>query len=277
MNKLATARLLLAALLSLSSACPAAAQTSARRGAARGEVLYDFRTDLPAPPVVVVGAAEEDGVLDATFKKYLPEAVRCAPGASPSNESDLAELRERGQFAPSVSEAVRGSFTGPARREMLYIIAVGECGDMPRSLGNGSTQLVIRRGAENVLSLNGFYGAVSAVRDVDGDGADELLLRASGFGQGVLEESAQLLSFAGGRERVVHDFETVRVDSCGRGDRTSAVKAAVLRLASPTPAATTSPAAARFETDFYVSRCYEDKDRPRLKDFRFLKRGKLYD
>jgi hypothetical protein len=235
-------------------------------------VLYDFRTDLPPPPVVVVGAAEEDGVLDATFKSYLPDAARCAPGASPADEADLAALRAHAQFAPSVSEAVRGSFTGPARQETLYIIAVGECGDLPRSLGNGSTQLVIRRGGENVLSLNGFYGSISAVRDVDGDGAHELLLRASGSGQGMIEESARLLSFVGGRERVVHDFETVRVDSCGQGERTSDIKAAVLRLALPTAAASM-----RFETDFYVSRCHEEKDRPRLKDFRFLKRGNLYD
>ena len=273
MSKLAAARPLLAALLALSFTCTAAAQSSGRRGAAKGEVLYDFRADLPAPPVVVVGAAEEDGVLDATFKSYLPDPTRCAPGASPASEDDLAALRARGQFAPSVSEAVRGSFTGPARQETLYIIAVGECGDLPRSLGNGSTQLVIRRGGENVLSLNGFYGAVSAVRDVDGDGAHELLLRASGFGQGVLEESARLLSFAGGRERVVHDFETVRVNSCGRGERTSAVKAAVLRFVAPSPG-TAGPS---FQTDFYISRCYEEKDRPSLKDFRFLKRGKLYD
>ena len=274
MSKLAAARLVLAALLTFSFTCPAGAQTSGRRGAAKGEVLYDYRTDLPAPPVVVVGAAEEDGVLDATFKKYLPDPTRCAPGASPADEADLASLRARGQFAPSVSEAVRGAFTGPARRETLYIIAVGECGDLPRSLGTGSSQLVIRRGGENVLSLNGFYGAVSAVRDVDGDGADEILLRTSGSGQGVIEESAQLLSFAGGRQRVVHDFEAVRVDTCGQGERTSAIKAAVLRFTAPPPGAA---AGARFETDFYVSRCYEEKDRPRLKDFRFLKRGKLYD
>ena len=274
MSKLAAARLMLATLLALSFTCPAGAQSSGRRGAAKGEVLYDFRTDLPPPPVVVVGAAEEDGVLDATFKSYLPDPARCAPGASPADEADLAALRARGQFAPSVSEAVRGSFTGPGRQETLYIIAVGECGDLPRSLGTGSSQLVIRRGRENVLSLNGYYGSVSAVRDVDGDGADDLLLRASGFGQGVLEESARILSFAGLRQRVVHDFETVRVDSCGQGNRESAVKAAVLRLASTPPAAGAAP---RFETDFYVSRCYEDKDRPRLKDFRFLKRGKLYD
>jgi hypothetical protein len=265
-----------AALLAVSFACSAGAQTSGRRGAAaaKGQVLYDYRTDLPRPPVVVVGAAEEDGVLDATFKKYLPDPSRCAPGASPASDEDLATLRERGEFAPSVSEAVRGAFTGAGRQETLYIIAVGECGDLPRSLGNGSSQLVIRRGGEQVLSLNGYYGAVSAVRDVDGDGVHELLLRASGSGQGVIEESAQLLSFAGGRERVVHDFEAVRVDTCGQGERTSNVKAAVLRYAAtpPGPGATT-----RFETDIYVSRCYEEKDRPRLKDFRFLKRGKLYD
>ena len=276
MSKLAAARLTFAALLTLSFTSSAGAQTSGRRGAAaaaRGEVLYDYRTDLPRPPVVVVGAAEEDGVLDATFKKYLPDAARCAPGASPASDEDLAALRERGQFAPSVSEAVRGAFTGPARQETLYIIAVGECGDLPRSLGNGSSQLVIRRGGEQVLSVNGFYGTVSAVRDVDGDGVHELLLRVGGSGQGVIEESAQLLSFAGGRERVVHDFEAVRVDTCGQGERTSNIKAAVLRFVAPSPAA----AAARFETDIYVSRCYEEKDRPRLKDFRFLKRGKLYD
>ena len=260
MNKLAAVRLTLAALLALPFSCPAEGQAPGRRGAARGEVLYDFRTDLPRPPVVVVGAAEEDGVLGATFKNYLPDAARCAPDAFPANEADLAALRERGQFAPSVSEAVRGSFTGPARRETLYIIAVGECGDLPRSLGNGSTQLVIRRGRENVLSLNGFYGA------------DEVLLRVGGSGQGVTEESAQLLSFAGGRERVVHDFEIIRFDSCGQGERTSDIKAAVLRFVAPTPGAGST----RFETDFYVSRCYEERDRPRLKDYRFLKRGKLY-
>jgi hypothetical protein len=269
MTKLPPAWAIGATLFALALTCLAVAQSSGRRGSAQGQVLYDFRVDQPTPPNTVVGAAEEDRVLDATFARYLKDPAQCEQGAEPADADDLAALRERGQFAPHISDAVRGSFTGARREETLYVIAAGECGDLPRYLGGGSTQLVIRRGGENVLSLNGFYGTVSAVRDVDGDGADEVLLRVGGFGQGVLEESARLLGFAGGRERVVHDFETIFVNSCGRGDETSAIKAAVLRL-------TSAPGARRprYRIDFYTSRCFDEQDRPRLEDFRPLKRGK---
>lgn len=271
-------RLLLAALCASSLVCASSPVTAAAqeargpRAAGGAQLLFDFRTDRPAPPLVKIPAAEERAVLDATFPRRLRTGDECAPGATPSSDEDLAAQRAAGQVAPSVSETVRGSFTAPGRDETLHLIAVGECGDMPRSLGRGTTQLVIRRAGQNVVSLNGFYGNVTAVRDVDGDGAHELLMKTGGSGQGVLEESATLVSFADGRERTLHDFGEVFVDSCGMRDSPDAIRAGVLRFV---PASKGAPA--RFLSDFYAARCYEGAARPRLKDFRFLKSGRLYD
>lgn len=242
------------------------------RGAAKGELLFDFRTDLPAPPSFKLPSAEEQRLLDATFRRRLRTSDQCAPGAEPSSEEDLAGLREAGQIAPSVYESVRGSFTAPGREETLHLVAVGECGDMPRVLGTGTTQLVVRAGGKNVVSINGFYGNVVAVRDVDGDGADELLMKLSGFGQGVLEESATVVSLLGGRYRSLHDFESVFVDSCGMRPSPTAVRAGVLRFERP--AAPGGPP--RFHADFYATRCHTSPHPP-LKAYRFLKSGKLYD
>ena len=239
---------------------------------AGAQLLFDFRTGQPAPPLLKLSADEERRVLDATFPRRLRTSDDCRPGATPSSDEDLAAQRAAGQVAPSVYETVRGSFTAPGRDETLHLIAVGECGEMPRSLGQGTTQLVVRGGGRNVVSLNGFYGAIAAVRDVDGDGAHELLMKVGGFGQGVLEESATLVSFAGGRERTVHDFADVFVDSCGMRESPTAVRAGVLRYV---PASPGRPA--RFLADFYAARCHRGPGRPPLKNFRYLKSGKLYD
>ena len=75
MSKLAAARPMLATLLALSFACPAAAQSSGRRGGAKGEVLYDYRTDLPAPPVVVV--ATGGGAWALARNRALADARGC--------------------------------------------------------------------------------------------------------------------------------------------------------------------------------------------------------
>ena len=275
MRKFPTYRLVLALLVLLCAASlnlSAHAQKRPARGGETGQLLYDFRTDSPAPPSVKLSPAETRRVLDATFPRRLKSRDDCAPGATPSSEEDLAELRAAGQMAPEVYESYKGSFTAPGLDETLHLIAVYECGDMPRVLNEGTQQLVIRRGEQTVVSLHGFYGNVIAVRDLDGDGRQELLMKNGGFGQGVLEEFAKLVSFAGGRESTVHDFDEVFIDSCGMRESPDAIKAGVLRYV---PAAGGRPA--RFLTDFYASRCYEEKGRPRLKDFRFLKRGKLYD
>lgn len=269
-RRLFTVRLLLAVLLA-ATACAAVAGAQTR--GERGRLLFDFRTQRPAPPTAKVADAEERRLLEQVFPRRLGSSDECAPGAEPSNEEDLAAQRAAGQMAPDLYETVRGSFTAPGRDETLHLVAVNECGDMPRALGQGTTQLVIRGGGRVVVSLNGFYGNVVAVRDVDGDRSDELLMKTGGFGQGVLEEYARVVSFAGGQERTVHDFGEVFIDSCGMRDSPEAVKAGVLRYVPPA-----SPGRpARFLADFYASRCHEGAGRPALKDFRFLRSGRLYD
>ncbi len=241
--------------------------------AMRGQVLYDFRGAQPSLPKTKMSAAEAGWVLDTTFSRYVKSSDNCNPAVlgkveGMDDEQKLELARSKGQFAPEVLERVNGSFTEAGTSESLYLIAVKECGDFSRAAGEGTTQIAIFRDKRLIASLNGFYGDVAAVRDVDGDGIDELLMVGSGFGQGELSMTAELLSFSGGREHLVHDFDVIYDNSCpGLSGRS--IEAAVI-----TYEAASRGHSPNFFTYIYRSRCLNRE--PGLKDFHYLKTGSMF-
>jgi hypothetical protein len=96
-----------------------------------------------------------------------------------------------------------GSFTRSGARQVAYLIKVGECGAQKRSYFGGYRLVVFENGQliTGGKSQGGDY--IDTAADVAGDGIEEILISGSGFGQGVLECSACLMSVAGDSLRTI--------------------------------------------------------------------------
>lgn len=124
-----------------------------------------------------------------------------------SSAADLARVRERGQFVPHVPYWEKGSFTEAGAFQTLYVVDLCECNSRDASVPSSRIFAVFDRWDglyARIEALPGEY--VLAVRDVDGDDIDEVLL-----GRGELRETShvsyvRLVSLKGGRLRVVQDF-----------------------------------------------------------------------
>lgn len=150
---------------------------------------------------------------------YLEGVGRCDAESSwplAETEADLARVRERGQFSPNLPHWEKGSFTEPGAFQMLYEVDLCECNSRDAKVSATHMLAVFDR-------WDGLYARVElphdesvlAVRDVDGDDVEEVLL-----GRGELRETShvsymRLVSLKGGRLRVVHDFGVTGIYSFG--------------------------------------------------------------
>jgi hypothetical protein len=191
-------------------------------------VLYDARDQTALSPGITIGpklpAAESKAVL----------AVLSRAKGEPCPESG-------GRVYDEISAKATGAFTAPGVVETAYVVQSHSCEDLGIP---GDTHLLIFRGPTPVARASGpgmvepgpppaFAGReIRRLVDVDGDGVSELLVTGSGFGQGVLEQSARLYSAKGGKVRRLHEAYGVYVDSCAT-DRDRRVEAQVLRLDRP--------------------------------------------
>jgi hypothetical protein len=70
-------------------------------------------------------------VLDTVFPKHLTDANECRPHRGAISWTDLDMLDHAmwlsGQFVPTVEQRVRGSFTAPGTREVLYLMPIHFC------------------------------------------------------------------------------------------------------------------------------------------------------
>lgn len=107
---------------------------------------------------------------------------------------------------------VRGSFTAPGRDQVALGVRLPRCDYMdaryPRQ------ELLIYEG-EKVLARAEHRSGVTRVVDVNLDGIDELVFEVIATGQGALEVSAELASFAGGEYTVIEAFPFLAGSSCG--------------------------------------------------------------
>jgi len=206
--------------------------TAQRPQGPQRQVLYDFRNERTNPPPKISAATQRD-VLSKVFRRYLTDPNRCKAEFD-AGEEYLAGARRAGQIVPDIADAVNGSFTAPGQNETAYVIFVNEC-NASHADNYGSKRVAIFSGPRLVAEMDvDFRSGIVAKTDLDLDGVNELLMTSGDMHQGEVVEMAALLSFQGGRMRVIQDFNTVLTDDCASLRPGSASKAAVLSYANAT-------------------------------------------
>jgi len=194
------------------------------------QVLLDFRIDRN-PSNVRIPAATERTVLSKVFRRYLTDSNRCNPDIDTSKGTDpLAEARKAGQIVPSILDMTTGSFTAANQTQTLYVISVTEC-NASHADNFGTKRVAIFSGQQLVADVDAdFASNIVRKTDLNSDGIDELLMTTSDMSQGTVTEMATLVSFQGGRRRVIHDFGSVVEDSCAAEATYSTSDASVLYI-----------------------------------------------
>lgn len=194
------------------------------------KVLFDFRASQPVAPRTSDEA--ERRVISAVFPRYLTSEDNCGLDL-PATDAGLAEARETGQIVPELISQESGSFTRPAVRQSVYLIKVGECGATAASYF-GTYRLAFFQNDHLIAAAQSPGGdAIDAVADIDGSGIQGILISGCGFGQGVVDCSATLLSAAGGSVKPIREFPDVYQDGCESGQ--FGIRASVLRYTAGKP------------------------------------------
>ena len=241
------------------------------------------RGDSPAYRDLEASNEERGEVERRIFPKLFPEGFltyygecdresRERPAAS---EDDLAWARGRGQFVPYVPDWHRGSFTVPDAFETLYDVNVNECNARESPAPPSGMLAVFDRWDGLHATAGSLPGElVAAVRDVDGDALDEVLLSRGEMqgAKGVFR--MRLVSLRGGVLRELHDFGVCYVYSFAQpfdGDRVVTIPVIYYtpRGDGRTPL---------FEVDFYRADCPKSAGcgfLPRPSEWLYLKSGRL--
>ena len=176
-------------------------------GAAQLAPVFDARADrAPRPP---------SEALEARIERELLPVAREA-------------WRERcgglGGFA--AIDTARGAFTRPHAKQTAVLYRVCQIGRQ-----NGVDAIAVFEGDRVVrhVSFDGHEAAIGALRDIDGDGVDELLVAGFGSGQGTFDGGVLFLELARGHARVLGGAATYH-DDCGVSDAGTRT-ASVLRAA----------------------------------------------
>lgn len=199
------------------------------------QVLMDFRKDTElAPPNIPL--ATQRAVLSKVFRKYLTDENQCNSNFDAGDNSDpLAAARKAGQIVPRILDSVTGSFTGAGESQTAYVIFAGEC-NASHADNFGTKRVAIFTGTRLIADLDAdFKRDIVRKTDLNSDGLDELLMTSGDMNQGTVVEMAALVSFEGGRFRVLHDFGTVLEDECASGRPGSTSTASVLYISDVFP------------------------------------------
>jgi hypothetical protein len=209
---------------------------------------------------------------------YLDDYGQCSDesrGRRAVGDDDLAWARAHGQFVPYTGEWHRGSFTAPGARQVLYEIVMGACGARLGEIPRTRVYAVFD-------SWDGLYASfevqpseyVYAVRDVNGDDVDEVLLGHGEMRGYNYVSRMRLVSLNGGSLRVLHEFGIGYVYSLAdsRGDDriiTVPVIYYTPRGDGETP---------EFQTDFYRAYCFKGGGcgfMPKPSEWAYFKSGGL--
>ncbi|HKU72827.1 MAG TPA: hypothetical protein VJR02_02815 [Pyrinomonadaceae bacterium] len=199
------------------------------------QVLLDFRADRNIPDVRIPAATQRN-VLSKVFRRYLTDSNRCNTEIDTSKGTDpLAEARKLGQIAPSIADMATGSFTATGQTQTLYLIFVSEC-NATHADNFGTKRVAIFSGQHLVADVDAdFASNIVSKTDLNNDGIDELLMTTGDMAQGTLIEMGTLVSFQGGRRRVIQDFGTVVEDSCASLMSGATSDASVLYISDAVP------------------------------------------
>jgi len=203
------------------------------------QVLVDFRADnrngMAAPKVT---PATERIVFSKLFRRYHRDANQCNQQFDAGNASDyLAAARKAGEIVPSIEAVATGSFTAAGQTQTLYVVSVSEC-NASHADNFGTKRAAIFSGQQLVANVDvDFRQNIERKTDLNGDGIDELLMTTSDMHQGVVEDTAALVSFQNGRVQVIEDFGFVVEDSCASLMPGSASKASVIYTTPDAPGA----------------------------------------
>ena len=227
------------------------------------QTLKDFRpqTVTPSPKIP---AATQRAVLSKLFRRYLTDQSKCNQNFQPVGDDPLKAARNAGQIVPSIEDMATGSFTSAAQTQTAYVIWVSEC-NASHADSYGTKRVAIFSGQQLLADLDAdFRGNIALKTDLNSDGVNELLMTSGDMNQGVVIETAALVSFQNGRMRVIEDFGTVTEDSCASGGPGSNAKASVISISDVVPGEMP-----KLRQDNYVSPCRETKR------WRFLSTGRM--
>ena len=252
-------------LLLLVLSCAAlVAQTRTAPTPKPNQVLVDFRVSRmsPAPKI---SAQTQRLVLSKVFRKYLDDESKCSQNFDSGSSTDpLRAARNAGQMVPSIVDMATGSFTAAGQNQTAYVIAVSEC-NASHADNFGTKRVAIFSGQQLVADVDGdFNSSIVRKTDLNGDGLDELLMSTGDMHQGILTETASLLSFQNGKMRVIQDFGLVDEDQCASEEPGSVTKASVISIVPAGPG--DMP---KLRQDNYRSSC------TKAKRWRFFSTGKM--
>jgi len=199
------------------------------------QVLLDFRIDRKLNDVRIP-AATQRSVLSKVFRRYLTDSNRCNADIDTSKGTDpLAEARKAGQMVPLIIDMTTGSFTAANQTQTLYVISVSEC-NASHADNFGTKRVAIFSGQQLIADMDtDFASSIVRKTDLNSDGIDELLMNTGDMSQGTVTEMATLVSFQGGRRRVIQDFGVVVEDSCAAEASYSTSDATVLYISDVVP------------------------------------------
>lgn len=230
------------------------------------QVLADFRISRVSPPPKI-SAQTQRNVLSKVFRRYLDDSSKCSADFDSGSSSDpLRAARNAGQIVPSIVDMATGSFTSAGVSQSAYVISVSEC-NASHADNFGTKRVAIFSGPQLVSDVDvDFNSSIVRKTDLNGDGLDELLMSTGDMHQGILTETASLLSFQNGKMRVIQDFGLVDEDQCASEEPGSVTKASVISIVPAGPGDM-----AKLRQDNYRSSC------TKAKRWRFLSTGKMPD
>lgn len=139
----------------------------------------------------------------------------------------LEGVLEKGGPQADISSQREGRFTADRAQHAALLLPDGARAIAPTET---PAELLILEGEKVVkrFPLDAPYLRIAAVTDVDGDGLDDVLLRADGMQMGERFASIHAFALAGGRPKPLARFDQAYSDDCGSPRAAGEVRAAVI-------------------------------------------------
>jgi len=164
------------------------------------KVLVDFDRLPEMPPI-----AEHDKVLEQVVGPHRHQRKECAS----DGPKTIATLQG----------GIQGAFTNPGAKEVAFLVTTSGCQD-PEGQDTDKHRLVIMTDNKVVLDKEITEHLLVAVKDLDADGDNEVLVVSGKKTDPTGSISARLLDTEGGEMQVLFDFGEVVRTQCVEGHGT---------------------------------------------------------